>query len=158
MKVEIRPLREDDAYVSYKWRNDSSVFKYTCNTYDHEITLESELAWIQRVMNNPDDYRCAIEVEGIYVGNIYLTDIANKEANYHIFIGDRNYWGKGVAKKASQLLVKYGFETLHLERINLQMRPKNLAAYHLYLNLGFKEIERSDELVSMTLVKSDSDV
>lgn len=155
MKVEIRPLREEDAYVSYKWRNDSLVFKYTCNTYDHEITLESELTWIRRVMNNPDDYRCAIEVDGVYVGNIYLTDIANKEANYHIFIGDRNYWGKGVAKEASLLLIKYGFEVLNLDKINLEMRPQNVAAYHLYSNLGFAEIGRTEELVSMTLAKKD---
>lgn len=153
MKVEIRPLREEDAYVSYKWRNDSLVFKYTCNTYDHEITLESELTWIRRVMNNPNDYRCAIAADGVYVGNIYLTDIANKEANYHIFIGDRNYWGKGVAKEASQLLIKYGFEILHLDRINLQMRPENISAYHLYLNLGFEEVDRSDGLATMVLTK-----
>ena len=89
------------------------------------------------------------------MGNIYLTDITNKEADYHIFIGDRNYWGKGVAKKASQLLIKYGFETLNLDRINLQMRTENHTAYHLYLTLGFIEIERSEEFITMSLPKKD---
>ncbi len=155
MEVKIRPLREEDAYVSYKWRNDPLVFKYTCNRYTSEITLESELEWIRRVTKNPADYRCAIGADGVYVGNIYLTDITNKEADYHIFIGDRNYWGKGVAKKASQLLIKYGFETLNLDRINLQMRTENHTAYHLYLTLGFIEIERSEEFITMSLPKKD---
>ncbi len=155
MEVKTRPLREEDAYVSYKWRNDPLVFKYTCNRYTSEITLESELEWIRRVTKNPADYRCAIEADGVYVGNIYLTDITNKEADYHIFIGDRNYWGKGVAKKASQLLIKYGFETLNLDRINLQMRTENHTAYHLYLTLGFIEIERSEEFITMSLPKKD---
>ncbi len=29
MQVVIRPLQESDAYISYKWRNDSEVFRYT---------------------------------------------------------------------------------------------------------------------------------
>ena len=57
MQVTIRPLIEDDAYTSVKWRNDPEVFKYTGNTYAHEITIESELNWIRKVMSNPNEYR-----------------------------------------------------------------------------------------------------
>ena len=100
MEVAIRPLREEDAYTSVKWRNDSEVFKFTGNTYKNEIKIENELEWIPKVVANPNDYRCAILADGVYVGNIYLTDIDGKAANYHIFIGNKEYWGKGVAKKA----------------------------------------------------------
>lgn len=104
MKVTIRPLIEEDAYTSVKWRNDPEVFKYTGNTYKHEIKIENELEWIRKVIAKANDYRCAILVDEVYVGNIYLTDIQDCKAHYHIFIGNRNYWGKGVAKKASLLL------------------------------------------------------
>lgn len=46
MKVSIRPLKIEDAYTSVKWRSDTEVFRYTGNTYDHIITIEDELAWI----------------------------------------------------------------------------------------------------------------
>ena len=140
MKVTIRPLIETDAYVSVKWRNDPEVFKYTGNTYNHEITIESELEWIRKVISNPEEYRCAILVDGIYVGNVYLTEIIGGNANYHIFIGERCYWGKGIAKEASRQIVDYGFNKLHLNSIRLRVRKQNIRAISLYRSLGFKYI------------------
>lgn len=149
MQVIIRPLQEKDAFTSVKWRNDPEVFKYTGNTYDHEITIDSELGWIRRVINTPTDYRCAILADGIYVGNIYLTDIDGVSANYHIFIGNKNYWGKGVAKQASLQILSYGFEKLGLKCIRLKVQKKNNSAYILYEKLGFKEIELDEKWIVM---------
>ena len=42
MNVSIRPLQIEDAHTSVMWRNDPDVFKYTRNTYNHIITIESE--------------------------------------------------------------------------------------------------------------------
>ena len=67
--------------------------------YKNVISLETELEWIRRVIQNENEYRCAIFVDGEYVGNIYLTDITEFTANYHIFIGNKNFWGKGVEKE-----------------------------------------------------------
>ncbi len=151
MHVAIRPLKEEDAYTSVKWRNDSEVFKYTGNTYAHEITIESELAWIRKVMANPNDYRCAIISDGVYVGNIYLTEIEDGGAHYHIFIGDKSYWGKGVAKKASKLIIEYGFRELHLDIITLRVKKENISACCLYKSLGFREVKSDDEWSTMQI-------
>jgi len=152
MQVEIRPLKIDDAYTSVKWRNDPEVFKYTGNTYDHEITIESELAWIERVISNPKDYRCAIIADNVYVGNIYLTEISNVSSNYHIFIGDKNYWGKGVAKQASNLIIDYARNILCLKTLKLRVKQANLAALRLYDKLGFRMVEEVDERIAMELI------
>lgn len=151
MNVNIRPLIIEDAFTSVKWRNDPEVFKYTGNTYDHEITIESELNWIKKVISNPKDYRCAIIVDGTYVGNIYLTDIENCIGNYHIFIGDKSYWGKGVAKKASILIINYGFKNLGLSEIKLRVRDANQSATYLYKSLGFKTISKKNDVIEMSL-------
>lgn len=151
MRVEIRPLVEADAYTSYKWRNDPEVFKYTGNTYDHEITLESELSWIRRVIANPNDYRCAILADSVYVGNIYLTDIVDGNAEYHIFIGNKDYWGKGVAMIASRQIIDYGFEQLCLSDIHLEVQALNLSAFNLYQKLGFQVVGTNGDMIRMNL-------
>ena len=153
MDINIRPLEVKDAYVSVKWRNDSEVFRYTGNTYDHIITLDSEIDWIKRVIANKNDYRCAIIVDGLYVGNIYLTDIKEGKATYHIFIGDKNYWGKGVAKEASKLIIQYGFEKLQLQEINLKVNKQNKRACSLYNSLGFQEYLSDEIWCSMRIQK-----
>ena len=152
MNVTIRPLQENDAYTSVKWRNDPEVFKYTGNTYSREITIENEIEWIRRVISNPNDYRCAILADGIYVGNIYLTDITDGEAEYHIFIGNRSYWGKGIAKLASEEIIKFGFNELYLNCIKLRVRVANKRAYSLYQALGFIEVDSDETWISMKLL------
>lgn len=152
MHIRIRPLEENDAYTSYKWRNDPEVFKYTGNTYKHEITLESELNWIRRVITNQNEFRCAIIVDDVYVGNVYLTDIADGKAWFHIFIGDRRYWGKGVARIATQLILEYGKANLALKTIQLSAHPDNLSAINLYSRLGFHKTEVKNSRQTMTLI------
>lgn len=156
MKVTIRPLIEDDAYTSVKWRNDLDVFKYTGNTYKHEIKIENELEWIRKVTTNPNDYRCAIIADGVYVGNIYLTDIDGTSAHYHIFIGNKEYWGKGVAKQASLLILDYAFNTLKLQSVQLRVRKENTAAFILYKKLGFVEENEDDVWILMKLKKKNN--
>lgn len=154
MQVTIRPLEEQDAYVSVKWRNDPEVFKYTGNTYDHEITIESEINWIRKVIKNNEigkDYRCAILADGEYVGNIYLTDIDGLTANYHIFIGNKGYWGKGVAKQASVIIIEYAFVQLGLKYVELRVRKDNLLANRLYLKLGFNSISDDGKWLTMRI-------
>lgn len=155
MKVIIRPLKEEDAYTSVIWRNDPEVFKFTGNTYSQVITIDSELEWIRKVIANNKaglEYRCAIEVDGEYVGNIYLTDLSTRTGHYHIFIGNRNFWGRGVAKKASELIIRYGFEQLHLDGIRLKVKKTNTRAVRLYKSLGFV-LKTEDDLWYMMLLK-----
>lgn len=156
MKVTIRPLIEDDAYTSVKWRNDSDVFKYTGNTYKHEIKIENELEWIRKVTTIPNDFRCAILADGVYVGNIYLTDIDGTSAHYHIFIGNKEYWGKGVAKQASLLILNYAFNNLKLDSVHLRVRKENVSAFMLYKKLGFVEENEDAVWISMILRKVDN--
>lgn len=149
MNMTIRPLQEQDAYTSVKWRNDPEVFKYTGNTYKNEITLETELNWIRKVMANKNEYRCAILADGVYVGNIYLTDITKESAHYHIFIGNKDYWGKGVAKKASGLILDYAFNALNLKKVCLRVKKQNKVAFALYKKLGFVEKKEDGEWLEM---------
>jgi len=153
MDVFLRRLERNDAYVSYKWRNDPEVFKYTGTVYDHEITLETELHWIERVIKNDDEYRCAIIADNCYVGNIYLTNIDDEKAEYHIFIGDKSYLGKGVAKKASIEIIRYGFENLNLKKIVLEVHLQNNTAIHLYEKLGFTRLGENSNFITMEIVK-----
>lgn len=155
MNVTIRPLEESDAYTSVNWRNDPEVFKYTGTVYQDVINVNTELEWIRKVIANSKDYRCAILADGVYVGNIYLTDIDGGIAHYHIFIGNKNYWGKGVAKSASDLILQYGFKSLNLNKILLRVRKHNCRAIILYEKLGFKAVNVLDDWITMVITKHD---
>ena len=107
MQVEIRPLREEDAHVSVRWRNISDIWRYTKFQATRPVTLDDELAWIRQVTADPTCRRFAILADGRYVGNIYLTGIKDGLAEYHVFIGEQDYWGRGVAKAATREILRF---------------------------------------------------
>ena len=152
MNISIRTLQEQDAEISVKWRNIPDIWTHTTFKADREITLQDERNWIQKVINEETSARFAIMVDDVYVGNIYITNIDNEGGEYHIFIGDKNYWGKGVASAASRLILDYAKDTLRLKYIDLYVKKDNQSAFHIYEKLGFKLTGKSrDEFVNMRL-------
>ncbi|MDF0708330.1 GNAT family N-acetyltransferase [Flagellimonas okinawensis] len=143
--VYIRPLEEKDAYTSVLWRNNPEIWKYTGSRPDQNITLEMELTWIKEAIKRPNEKRFAICIakNDTYVGNVQLTHITKTEAQFHIFIGESDYWGKGIGTSATGQLLKYGMDTLALSSIYLYVNEENKAAIKSYLNNGF-EIEGSE--------------
>lgn len=140
MEISIRPLEERDAYTSVKWRNIPDLWTHTTFKATRTISIEDELTWIRKVITSPRDARFAIMADEVYVGNIYLTDIHDGVGEYHIFIGEKEYWGKGIAKKASLLLIEYA-RNRGLKGIYLEVKQENAGAYHLYEKLGFRKTE-----------------
>lgn len=149
--VKIRPLIEEDAYTSVKWRNIAKIWQYTAYKLTRTITIEDELNWIQKVISDPHGKRFAILADDVYVGNIYLTNIKDGIGEYSIFIGDKNYWGKGIARKASEQVIAFGRDKLKLKAIVLGVREDNIAAMHLYESLGFKRTGKDEKFTLMKL-------
>ena len=151
MKVKIRHLQENDARTSVNWRNDPEIWKLTGSKPDRTISLDDEMAWIKKVIADDTSERFAILADGVYVGNIYLTDINSRSAEYHIFIGDKAFWGKGVAQAASRELLFYAKDTLGLSKVELNVNRNNAAAIHVYEKLGFEQISISGDNIKMEL-------
>jgi len=147
MEIYIRPLKEEDAIISYKWRNDPVIWKYTGKKPDKHITKEIEQNWIKKVLKKRDEKRFAIclSKNNQYIGNVQLTHIENAKARFHIFIGEKSFWGKGIATKATKLILKYAFNELKIKEIYLLVNRENHAAIKAYEKSGFKIIKEEEK-------------
>ena len=140
-KVGLRPLRISDAKISYKLRNDPDIWKYTGKRPDKVISYEIEAEWIKKVTIDTTSIRFAIQYNNEYIGNVQLTDIFRKNAQFHIFIGDKSKWGKGIATIATFQLIAYSKHVLNLSRIYLKVNLNNKPAIRIYQKAGFNFIE-----------------
>lgn len=137
--VYIRPLTLADASVSHSWRNDPEVWKYTEFKPDRYISLEMEREWLNSKLSNKDEKRFAIclKENHQYIGNIQLLNMDTEKAWYHLFIGEKMFWGKGISQKATYLLLCYAFSELDLKTILLEVNVLNHAARAVYDKMGF---------------------
>ena len=155
ISVEIRPLELKDAYISVDWRNNTKIWETTVNKPNRLITIDDELNWMRKVLEEKNSERFAIIADNNYVGNVQLTDIKGDSSYFGIFIGNLTFWGKGVGYKATELVLQFGFEKLELNKVHLRVKIENFSAIKIYRKIGFKETSRDDLLIYMTLNKSD---
>jgi len=145
LKVLLRPLALEDAHTSYKWRNDPEIWKYTGSKPNIFVTEQMEMEWLKEKINEVNSRRFAIIADNQYIGNIYISDIIEKkEGQYHIFIGEKNFWGKGIAKQSTDQLIIFAKENLKLNNLYLIVNPANIVAIKLYEKCGFVKV--NDEI------------
>lgn len=149
-KVLIRPLKLKDAEISYKWRNDPEIWKYTGTRPNRTITPEIELQWIKEVLKRKDEKRfaiCIVETDE-YIGNAQLTNINNESAQYHLFIGEISFRGKGIGKQVANLILEFAFYTLGVKEVYSYFNPDNLASIKACEKNGFKfSLKKNNELI-----------
>lgn len=95
--------------------------------------------WYNRQIDK--EYSWIIDIDGKCIGaarfSHFLT--ADRSATYSIGIFDPNLHSKGIGTTVTKLLLKYGFETLHLHRIDLKVLEYNLRGIRCYEKCGFKK-------------------
>jgi len=95
------------------------------NWYEHQ--KEQEHSWI-------------IDLGGRCIGSARLHHISEQDhsATYAIGIFDPAYHSKGIGTEATKLVLEYGFEELHLHRIDLKVLDYNKCGIRCYQKCGFK--------------------
>jgi RimJ/RimL family protein N-acetyltransferase len=73
------------------------------------------------------------------IGNVAFFDLQwiHRCAEIGILIGDKTQWNKGYGTETMRLMLKYGFETLNLNRIYLRVYRDNLGGIKAYERAGF---------------------
>jgi len=95
--------------------------------------------WYRRQMKK--EYFWIIDIGGKCVGAAHFSQISATDrcAAYSIGIFDPNLHAKGIGTTVTKLLLKYGFEVMHLHRIDLKVLEYNLRAICCYEKCGFKK-------------------
>lgn len=65
-------------------------------------------------------------------------DLRNQNASFGTMIGEKSAWGKGYGTEATRLVVRYAFEELHLNRVQLHVYAYNLRGIRVYEKVGFR--------------------
>ena len=70
-----------------------------------------------------------------HCGLEYLASLNEVEVNYLLA---REYWGQGLATESAIALLRYGFESLQVERLVALAKPENLASRRVMEKIGMQ--------------------
>jgi len=140
--VTLGSIQRDYLPRYVEWLNDWEVRRFLAPNLPHPYTMEDEEGWFNRQRQEQDTRLFAILTrgEGRLIGNCGLhgIDWTNRHAILGIFIGDKNYWGKGYGTDATRALLRYAFEEANLHRLELQVFAFNTRAIRMYEKVGFR--------------------
>jgi diamine N-acetyltransferase len=141
-RIRFRHIERSDLPTFVRWFNDPEV-RENLSVY-LPMSLVSEERWFEnRSQSHPDEQIFGIEVqEGddwTLIGNcsFFGFDRRVRAAEIGIVIGEKPYWNQGYGTETMRLLLKHGFETLNLNRIQLLVYETNPRAIRTYEKAGF---------------------
>ncbi|MCD6550090.1 GNAT family N-acetyltransferase [bacterium] len=148
-KVILRGIRRADIQYFLKWLDDPEV-STPLGRY-LPVSEIGEENWVREIERKKDVIVFTIVDKKTEksIGNcgFHKIDFRNQRAELGIFIGEKEYWGKGYGTEALELLISYGFTQLNLHSIASLVVSSNERSVRLHKKLGFKEQGRMRQRV-----------
>lgn len=139
--INLRATEMDDLARNHAWVNDPEVTRYLGRRYG--MSLLAEEAWMREhaavPMTFDRTFFAIVTKDGGHIGNTNFFDVSaeNRSAELGIMIGDRACWSRGYGTDALLTLLRFGFDEMNLNRVELNVFATNEHAIRCYERCGF---------------------
>jgi ribosomal-protein-alanine N-acetyltransferase len=142
-RLILRPYTLNDAPELQRLIGDRDIAATTANIpHPYEDGMAED--WIAKRQESFEkgktvDFAITHCQEGFLIGGISLNNIDRQSEHAEIgyWIG-KSYWGRGYATEAAQAVLRYGFDTLGLNRIHARHFARNPASGRILRKIGMK--------------------
>ena len=150
-RIILRKITKSDLSDVHEYASDARVPEYLLWQPHPTLSYTKQyLAIVEKKYKKGEFYDYGIEYMGKMIGTCGFKcfSIVNQCADIG-FVLNSNFWGKGIAKEAAMLVLKYGFEVLGLKRIEARYMIENEASRKVMekCNMKFEGTLRSAMLV-----------
>lgn len=138
-RIHLRLLEREDIPQRTVWMNDKEINRMLI--LDWPISLTKSQKWFDTAINDNSKIHFVIidnEMNRL-IGVAGLVDINTRDrhAEVYLIIGEKNYWGKGIATEVLNLLIEYSFEYLGIKRLYGYNFSYNIASQKMLEKVGF---------------------
>ena len=140
-KIKIRDLKLSDKAQLAKLANNKKVWDNLRDYIPYPYTESDAEFFIELTHKEDPKQTFGIEYKGKLSGVIGLVvqkDVYQKSAEIGYWLGEP-FWGNGIATSAVELITKYGFDTLDLNRIYTGVFEFNIASMRVLEKNGYKK-------------------
>lgn len=140
-RLILRQITKDDAEDILRYLSDTDVMKhYGLEPFKSIDEALDEISWYRSILEKKTGIRWGITLKGQdrVIGSCGFLNIVpqhyRSETGFEL---SKEYWGKGIANEAFEVVLKYGFEQMNLQRIQALIEPANLSSQKLVERNGF---------------------
>ncbi|MFA6260118.1 MAG: GNAT family N-acetyltransferase [Bacteroidia bacterium] len=139
--IYLREVRESDVNDHYyNWLNDPEINQFLETRYVPR-SLENIRAFVKSMDGNSHEVFLAIcdKATDKHIGNIKLGPInwIHRYADISLLVGDKSYWGKGIATEAIRLVTEFAFYRLNLHKVKAGCYAENVGSKKAFEKVGF---------------------
>lgn len=147
-KVELRPVSLEDFKRTYEWRNDEEFAKMGAGAdlfrYSHVSLDQIDAAYEKEIKQADKREKGEFSIytqdgKAKHIGFILYRElnIVSRRCTIGMGIGVKEYWSKGFGSDALKTLARYMFQTMNLNRVQLDTWSGNERAIRSYEKCGF---------------------
>jgi RimJ/RimL family protein N-acetyltransferase len=142
--VNLRAFTDEDIKPSAEFMNDPEIILNLDDDAPMPQSVETQKIWFEEMRKDKKNYKdffWAIDTkDGKFIGGCGVNhmDRKNRVAQVGIFIGDRDYLGKGYGTDAMKVLMEFLFEEYNVNKIKLSVFDYNKRAIKSYEKCGFQ--------------------
>lgn len=140
--IQLVPLQLDQAAIFHRWIQDPEVVLYSLNAFQQMDSLAKVTQWLSATLADTRSLNLGVYLvetqELIGHAGISGMSTANQAGEYFILLGEKRYWGQGIATEVTRQVVARGFAELGLNRIMLTVSEPNQGGVKAYLRAGFQ--------------------
>jgi RimJ/RimL family protein N-acetyltransferase len=141
-RIYLREVRLSDVNNNYySWLNDPEVNLFLETKY-FPRSIENILNYVKEMDGNPNEifFAICLNDNNEHIGNIKLGPInwIHRFADISLIIGEKDYWGKGIASEAILELSTFAFSILNLHKLRAGCYSENIGSKRAFEKVGFK--------------------
>jgi len=140
-RVYLRSLRITDINENYlNWFNDPEVTQFL-EIMGRDLSKEIVINYIHKGRKTKSYYMYAIclKENKKHIGNLKIGPINHKHkvSDLITVIGDRNYWGKGLAVESIKIGTDLAFKKFKIRKLSAGIYSGNIGSIKAYKKAGF---------------------
>ncbi len=140
-RTYLRALQPDDYKKTIIWHNDDEIWHMVIDSKRY-VSEEYEKKWVNdKIFGDSSNLTLAVcrKETNEFIGLVTLSNINHQKrsAIFGKMIGEKKYWGEGLGKEATMLMLYHGFCNLGLERIQAAQLIYNKASIKVNEKCGF---------------------
>lgn len=141
-RIMLREYRSEDFSHIRKWVNDEETVRYLSTRYwpaHTEVDTQDFLSRMLQSSHNAYNFVIADAKTEEYIGQLdmFRVDWRLHQGELGIVIGSKDMRHQGIGQEALELMQRFAFRTLGLERLEIEVHMDNQPALHCYRRAGF---------------------